>query len=225
MHNTQSKHTQAVSIEGAMARWYARQRASAPQLAEVRRLATRLGDGLPAGAAVLEIGPGPGYLAIELARLGFKVTGLDLSRTLVEIATDNARQAGVHVDFQRGDAAALPFADRTFRLIVCVAAFKNFGSPVRALNEMHRVLGDGGTAVIQDMNKEASNAAINEEVRGMDLGRINSLMTKVPLRGLRRRAYSPADFQHLAAGSAFGTCEVHTSGISVEVRLTRRPRH
>ncbi|RBQ22189.1 class I SAM-dependent methyltransferase [Spongiactinospora rosea] len=223
MRNTQRKHTQAVSMEGSMARWYARQRASGPQLAEVRRLATRLGDGLPAGAAVLEIAPGPGYLSIELARLGFKVSGLDLSRTLVEIATDNARQAGVPIDFHRGDAADLPFADETFRLTVCVAAFKNFGSPVRALNEMHRVLGEGGTAVIQDMNREASNADIDEEVRGMDLGRVNSLMTKLPLRSLRRRAYSPADFQRLAAESTFGTCEVHTYGISAEVRLTRRP--
>ncbi|GLW23996.1 methyltransferase type 11 [Microbispora amethystogenes] len=215
---------QAAGMEGAVARWYARQRASAPQLAAVRRFAAEVTAGLPAGAAVLEVAPGPGHLAVETARLGFAVTGLDLSRTFVEIATGNARRAGVHVDVLRGDAADLPFPDGSFDLVVCQAAFKNFGRPVRALDEMHRVLRPGGRAVIQDMSREASRAAVDEEIRGMGLTPLNALMTKVPLLALRRRAYSRDLFARLAAESAFGTCEIRTEGISVEVRLTRPAR-
>ena len=57
-------------MEGPLARWYARQRATESQIKAVRQHAARLTDGLASGARVLEIAPGPGYLAIEIARLG-----------------------------------------------------------------------------------------------------------------------------------------------------------
>ncbi|MDG4804526.1 class I SAM-dependent methyltransferase [Micromonospora sp. WMMD980] len=97
-------------MEGAAARWYARNRGSAAQLVEYRRQAVRLAEGLPDGAAVLEVAPGPGYLAIELARLGaYRITGLDVSRTFVALAGEAARRAGVVVDFRQGDVHDLPF--------------------------------------------------------------------------------------------------------------------
>src|SRR6185369_6635321 len=87
-------------MEGPIARWYARVRGSDSQLAGYRSQASELAGRIPVGARVLEVAPGPGYLAVELARAGVQVTGLDISRTFVEIATDNARNAGVRVDFQ-----------------------------------------------------------------------------------------------------------------------------
>jgi ubiquinone/menaquinone biosynthesis C-methylase UbiE len=222
MEKTHHRQSQAPQMEGAMARWYARQRGSAPQIAAVRRQAAQLTGGLPDGAAVLEVAPGPGYLAIEMARLGFAVTGLDMSHTFVEIAAERAHRTGVHVDFLRGDAADLPFDAGSFELVVCQAAFKNFGRPVGALDQMHRVLRAGGTAVIQDMNGDACRADIDRGVRGMGLSGPNSLMTKMTLTALRRRAYSRAGFERLAAESAFRTCDVHTDGITLEVRLTKR---
>src|SRR5256885_333332 len=85
-------------MEGPIARWYARVRGSQGQLEAYRKQASLLTAGLPRGARVLEVAPGPGYLAIEIARLGgFQVTGLDISRTFVEIAAENARQAAVAV--------------------------------------------------------------------------------------------------------------------------------
>ncbi|MFC4585490.1 class I SAM-dependent methyltransferase [Sphaerisporangium corydalis] len=218
------ERSQAPMMEGRMARWYARQRASASQMEATRASAARLTDGLPAGAAVLEVAPGPGYHAIEMARPGrVRVTGLDISRTFVELASENARQAGVEVSFTLGEAAHLPFESGSFDLVVCQAAFKNFGRPREALNEMHRVLRDGGTAVIDDMSGEASDAAIDREVRGMGLSRLNSVMTKLPLIWLRRRAFTPAQFELLVAGTAFGTCEITTDGIGLEARMTKRP--
>jgi ubiquinone/menaquinone biosynthesis C-methylase UbiE len=209
-------------MEGAVARWYAKLRRSGNQIAEYRKQAAQLTEGLPAGAKVLEVAPGPGYLAVELARLGrVQVSGLDISRTFVQIASENAREAGVNIDFRQGDAAVMPFEAESFDLIVCQAAFKNFMHPASALDEMYRVLRAGGTAVIQDMSSEASHADIAQEVQKMHLGWWSSFTTKATLEVLRRRAYSPAQFERLAAASPFGKCEIQTEGISLDVRLER----
>jgi ubiquinone/menaquinone biosynthesis C-methylase UbiE len=209
-------------MEGPIARWYARIRGSQSQLATYQAQAARLAAGLPEGARVLEVAPGPGYLAIAMARGGgLSVTGLDISRTFVEIARENAQAAGVDVDFQRGDVAQMPFARGSFDLVVCQAAFKNFTLPRSALAEMHRVLRPGGKAVIQDMSGDATHADITREVEGMNLGRLNTFTTKATLEMLRRRAYRPALFERLARTSPFQTCEITSDGIGLEVRLKK----
>jgi ubiquinone/menaquinone biosynthesis C-methylase UbiE len=93
--------------------------------------------------------------------------------------------------------------------------------PDSALSEMHRVLRSGGTAVIQDMSSEASHADIELEVARMELGWLSSFTTKATLEMLRRRAYSPARFERLAAESPFQTCEINMEGIGLEVRLRK----
>jgi ubiquinone/menaquinone biosynthesis C-methylase UbiE len=207
-------------MEGMVARWYAKLRRSGNQIEAYRKQAAQLTEGLPVGAEVLEVAPGPGYLAIEMARLGrVRVTGLDISRTFVQIAGENARQAGVSVDFRQGDAAVMPFEAESFDLIVCQAAFKNFMQPASALDEMHRVLRRGGTAVIHDMSSDASHADIEDEVRKMELGRLSTFTTKATLEMLRRRAYSPDRFKRLASESAFRGCEIQSEGIGLDIRL------
>jgi ubiquinone/menaquinone biosynthesis C-methylase UbiE len=209
-------------MEGIVARWYAKVRSSEPQIAAYRRQALQLTDGLSAGAKVLEVAPGPGYLAIEMARLGrVHVTGLDISRTFVQIASEKARQAGVSIDFHQGDSAVMPFAAESFDLIVCQAAFKNFSYPESALSEMHRVLRGGGTAVIQDMNRDVTHADIALEVHHMKLGPLTSFTTKATLESLRRRAYSAAQFERLVAESPFRTGQIRTEGIGLDIRLTK----
>jgi len=209
-------------MEGAVARWYTRLRSSKSQIETYREQAAQLTSGLPAGADVLEVAPGPGYLAIEMARLGrFHVAGLDISHTFVGIASKNAHDAGVSVDFRQGDAARMPFAADSFDLVVCQAAFKNFTLPQSALSEMYRVLRNGGSAVIQDMSRDATHSDIDHEVDGMELGRLSTFTTKATLEMLRRRAYSPAQFNRLATDSPFQTCEITAEGIGLEVRLKK----
>jgi ubiquinone/menaquinone biosynthesis C-methylase UbiE len=206
-------------MEGAMARWYTRNRGSAGQMSVYPKQAAELTAALPPGARVLEVAPGPGYFAVEVARRGFAVTGLDISHSFVEIAARYAREQGVTAEFRQGDAAALPFPDGSFDLVVCQAAFKNFQEPVRALNEMRRVLGTDGVAVIQDMSRDATNTDITTEVAAMGLARRDAIFTKVALRGLRFRAFSADRFRRLAAASEFRTCTVTASGMGLEVRL------
>jgi ubiquinone/menaquinone biosynthesis C-methylase UbiE len=225
MHSVEARRwrLKGPEMEGRMARWYAGIRNSASQIEEYRRQASLLTKDLPAGADLLEVAPGPGYLAVEIARPGrFQVTGLDISRSFVQIAGENARQAGLRIDFIQGDAAVMPFASGSFDLVVCQAAFKNFVYPASALDEMHRVLRTGGTAVIQDLSSDATHADIELEVSRMELGRLSSFMTMATLEMLKRRAYSPAQFERLAAGSPFAAWEIRTEGIGLEIRLTKQ---
>jgi 2-polyprenyl-3-methyl-5-hydroxy-6-metoxy-1,4-benzoquinol methylase len=72
-------------MEGVIAAWYAK--VSAKSLGEFRDEASRVAMRLRAGDRVLEIAPGPGFLAIELAKLGpYRVSGVDISHSFVRIA-------------------------------------------------------------------------------------------------------------------------------------------
>jgi ubiquinone/menaquinone biosynthesis C-methylase UbiE len=211
MPNVHRKPYKGLAMEGVIADWYAKN--TGRDLAPFQALAARIAERLSLGAKILEIAPGPGYLAIALARSGrYDITGLDISHSFVAIATKNAAKAGVVVDFRVGDAAAMPFADTSFDFIVCRAAFKNFTEPLQALCEMQRVLKPAGQALIIDLRQDASNAAIDREVRDMNLPWLGRAMTAAILKyALRPRAYSLADIRAMAA-AAFRGCEIETGG-------------
>jgi ubiquinone/menaquinone biosynthesis C-methylase UbiE len=211
-----------VAMEGSIARWYARTRGTPSQLALWERQAAEVTRGLPEGAEVLEVAPGPGYFAIAMAQLGrVHVSTLDISHTFVEIASENALRAGVDVAIRWGDVSAMPFPDRSFDLVVCQAAFKNFRWPQGAIYEIYRVLRPGGEARIEDMRSDATDAAIRDEVTAMGLGKMRAFWTTRALRSLRRRAYSREQFERFAALSPFGNCTVESNPIGLEVRLVK----
>jgi ubiquinone/menaquinone biosynthesis C-methylase UbiE len=214
------KAYKGIGMEGMIATWYAKSTGRA--MAEYRNLAKRIADGLRPGDSVLEVAPGPGYLAIALAQLGScRITGLDISRTFIRIARENAVRGGVDVDFREGDAAAMPFAAEAFDVVVCRAAFKNFSDPVGALREMHRVLRSGGRALILDMRNDASGQSINDEVAKMQLGRIDAFLTRTALSALRKRAYSKQDFERMAQATSFGRCDIREEPLGFEVTLRK----
>jgi ubiquinone/menaquinone biosynthesis C-methylase UbiE len=221
MQLTQDKGYKGMGMEGRIASWYARNTAN--DMAEFERLAERVTQMIPSGSRILEVAPGPGYLAIEIARRGsYAITGLDISKTFVEIATANARRASVEVDFRHGNASAMPFADDTFDLILCRAAFKNFSQPVAAMNEMHRVLKPQGRALIIDLRKDASADDISAYIKDANIGWANSLIYKVTFRYLLiPRAYSKPQFTEMAASSRFGRAEISESGIGFEITLRK----
>jgi ubiquinone/menaquinone biosynthesis C-methylase UbiE len=207
-------------MEGAIARWYARN--TAANMHNFREEAGRYAAQLADGAAVLEIAPGPGYLAVELARFGrFRVTGIDYSHTFVELCSANALAARVTAEFRQGDAAHLPFGNDAFDFIICRAAFKNFGDPAGALGEMHRVLRPGGTAVIVDLRKDAGNREIAREVARMNQSWFNAMLTRGALRSLRARAYTREAFERMIAQTPFGRAGIRQDGIGFEITLAK----
>jgi ubiquinone/menaquinone biosynthesis C-methylase UbiE len=189
-----------------------------------RALATRLRAMLPQGGDVLEVAPGPGYFAIEVAEGGaYRVTGLDISRTMVELARTNAAEAGVEVDFHQGGASAMPFADDSFDLLTCSAAFKNFSEPHKALEEMYRVLRPGGTALVVDLHRDVPMSEIRKYFGGMGLGTIERWMTVATFRFmLLKRAYTRAEFEQMLADIPFRNKEIRIDdGVGLEVLLRK----
>ena len=104
---------------------------------------------------------------------------------------------------------------------MCQAAFKNFGKPVVAIDEMYRVLRPGRTAVIQDMSHESTPADIQAELQRMGISRLSGIVVGRTLALLRLRAASEERWRELASLSRFGTAEISRYGITTEVRLTR----
>jgi ubiquinone/menaquinone biosynthesis C-methylase UbiE len=215
------KGYRGLPLEGVQARWYAK--TTARDMARYREAAAAVAHQAASGSSVLEVAPGPGFLAIELARLGnYRIVGLDISKTFVQMAADNATKAGVAVTFRRGDAASMPFEPDSFDLIVCRAAFKNFREPVRALREMHRVLRPGGKALIMDLRRDAPAEQLDAYVNSMGLSWINTLITKWIFRyGLVKSAYSPEQLRQMTADTPFQTCEVQAAGIGMEVSFRK----
>jgi len=126
---------------------------------EYRQLARRVipTDG-PVPTAILDIGTGPGYVAIEIARLTgsrAKVTGIDLSEAMLRLAEENARVASVaqHTEWRLADAAAKPFADASFDLVVSSGSLHHWADPAAILTEVDRVLRPDGRAYIRDSKR------------------------------------------------------------------------
>jgi len=222
MQTNQDKGYKGAGMNGRIAAWYAKN--TAKDMAEFRSLAERLAKELPSGSRVLEVAPGPGYLSVELAKRGqYEITGLDISQSFVEIATENARKAAVKIDFKQGNASSMPFADDTFDLIACRAAFKNFSQPVEAMNEMHRVLKPDARALIIDLRKNASGGEIDDYIKKIELGWMDSLVYRLTFRYmLIPRAYSKEQFLEMALRSRFGGSRIAESGIGFETTLTKR---
>nr|WP_312853870.1 class I SAM-dependent methyltransferase [Thermoactinomyces mirandus] len=95
-----------VGIYGLAAKWYDRNSRKS-RLAEMREYADEVAAHVGKNANILEVAPGPGYLAIELARKGFNVTGVEISPDFVKIEKANAKEANVSVDFKEGNASKL----------------------------------------------------------------------------------------------------------------------
>ncbi len=208
-------------MEGFVAKWYAT--STKRSLEDFRALARRVAGSLQPRGAVLEIAPGPGYFAIELAKKGdYRVTGLDISKTFVDLARERAAAEKVKVDFQLGNASEMPFEDESFDFTLCRAAFKNFSDPVRALQEMYRVLKPGGRAVIIDLKRDASKEAVDRMVEGLSLGRFSQWTTKVTFHMmLLKRAYTRAQFEEMIGRTKFSKTEIDESETGLEITMTR----
>src|SRR5216683_4729537 len=98
-----------------------------------------------AGNKVLDVACGTGVVAITAARLGAKVTGLDLTPELLAHARENASIAKVEVSWYEGDVESLPFDDAAFDVVVSQFGHMFAPRPEVAIGEMLRVLKPGGT--------------------------------------------------------------------------------
>jgi ubiquinone/menaquinone biosynthesis C-methylase UbiE len=135
---------------------------------EYRRLARHVVEMgvLPPGGRVLDVGTGPGFVAIEVARLlqgsgcedfdlSRAVVGLDLSQAMLTLAAENAQREGLDgaLTWREGDAKAMPFDDGEFDFVVSSGSLHHWEDPLPVLDEIARVLKDNGQCIVRDSKR------------------------------------------------------------------------
>lgn len=99
-------------------------------------------------ASLLDVGCGTGtFLSIVSKRFDVKVSGIDISPGMIEKSRE---MLGGGADLRVGDSEHLPWNDKSFDVVTCIASFHHYPNPEPVLMEMKRVLKPGGRVIIAD---------------------------------------------------------------------------
>jgi len=150
--------------------------------------------------SVLEIGPGPGYVGLELLRAApdAALTGCEISPAMIEQAQKNAREYGLtdRARYVEGNCMQMPFADALFDAVFSNGSMHEWEDPVRVFGEIHRVLKPGGVLCISDMRRDV-NPLVKwaiycttkpREIRPGFLTSLHASYTAEEMRGLLERS-------------------------------------
>ena len=107
----------------------------------------------------LDAGCGTGFLSLELAARGHRVTGVDFAPAMVAEARRKAAARGVPIRFEEADAEQLPFAPGSFDLVISRHVLWTLPHPEAAIDEWIRVLRPGARLVIVDGQFDAGALA------------------------------------------------------------------
>lgn len=179
--------------------------ASMPQMRLLRWYVARRALALAQQGHAVDLGCGPGHLAVELAQeaLNLHVTGVDLSEEMLAQAGAFAEHSGVgdRVSFKYGDAQEIPFPNDSLNLVLSTLSLHHWSVPTAVLDEIARVLRPGGSFVIFDLRRDMALPVwlvlwfATNYVVPAPLKRVNE-----PL-GSRDAAYTPDEAADLAARS------------------------
>ncbi len=199
------------------------------------------------GARILDIGCGTGRHSIEMARRGYRLTGIDLSDSMLSRAKENAAAAGVSVDFRLGDARDLHF-EKEFELVImlCEGAF-----PLMETDEMNfrilegaaRALKPGGKMIFTTLNAlfplfhsvkefmESNAGETGTKYDGLDFDlmtfRDHNITGVDDDSGVRRdlrcdeRYYAPSEITWMMTSLGFGTTEIFGAKLGAFSRKDR----
>jgi ubiquinone/menaquinone biosynthesis C-methylase UbiE len=153
-------------------------------------------------ARALDVACGPGFLTLALARRCAEATGFDATDAFLDLARKEARDRGQdNIQFQQGNAEALPYDDGAFDLVTCRAAFHHFPEPDRVLAEMTRVAAPGGRVLVADLLGSESD----EQAQLHD--RVERLCDPT-----HTRALPASEFSHLFANAGLVSVrDIHSS--------------
>ena len=110
---------------------------------------------------VLEVGCGLGTDAVNFARHGARYTGVDLTEASIELVRGRFGLEGLTAELRTADAENLPFANECFDLVYSHGVLHHTPDTQRAINEVHRVLKPGGTAMVMLYHKNSFNYRVN----------------------------------------------------------------
>ena len=122
----------------------------------------------------LDVGCGTGFLSLELAGRGHRVTGIDFAPQMLAEARKKPMAQGVAVRFEEGDAEQLPFAEGSFDLVMTRHVLWTLPHPEQAIDEWIRVLRPGGRLAAMDsqfdpsvLERSPQNARSSAEYAGI----------------------------------------------------------
>jgi ubiquinone/menaquinone biosynthesis C-methylase UbiE len=123
----------------------------------------------PGARDVLDIGTGPGHIAILVAKShpSVRVTAIDLAESMLVRARRNLARSGVgdRVEVLRRDAKATRFSDASFDLVLSNSLVHHLPEPIAFFRELVRVSRAGAGLLVRDLLRPTSSAALEELVR------------------------------------------------------------
>lgn len=105
---------------------------------------------------ILDIATGTGDFAIESLKLNpEKVVGVDISEGMLNVGREKMKKKGIDhiITMESGDSENLRFEDNNFDAVIVAFGVRNFENLEKGLQEMNRVLNEGGKAVILEFSK------------------------------------------------------------------------
>ncbi len=159
------------------------------------------------GKALLEVGCGIGTDLVRFARGGAVSTGVDLSKTALELARQNARLAEVEIDLKLANGEALPFEDSSFDVVYAHGVLQYTADPRLMVEECRRVLRPHGEAIFMVYNRVSWLNALSKVMR-VDLEHQDAPVL---------RKYSIAEYRTLLSG--FESVRVVPERFPVKTRL------
>ncbi|MCB1519027.1 MAG: methyltransferase domain-containing protein [Hyphomicrobiaceae bacterium] len=124
---------------------------------EAELIATLIGP--LAGTRILDVGCGDGEAAVQFARNGAEVIGLDADPRMLVAARERAKASETTITFVDGDICSLSFADGTFDAVIAMTVLCFVSDAERAVQEMARVLRPGGRLVLGELGRYSLWAA------------------------------------------------------------------
>jgi SAM-dependent methyltransferase len=163
---------------------------------------------LTEGCRLLDVGAGPGRHAIELAKRGMRVVGVDSSSKFMNIARQDAAEAGVEVSFFEMDACDLPFEDEFDAVIsICEGAFGLGLEDLRILRGIARAMKPGGHAAVASANVyhilSSSHSGIFDPVNALfkQTVQVNGEDGSVRAFEMWNSCYTPRELEWIANGA------------------------
>ncbi|BDF69242.1 hypothetical protein CE91St41_02230 [Oscillospiraceae bacterium] len=161
---------------------------------------------------LLEVGPGPGYVGLEVAKaLGIStLTGCEISPAMIAVAEKNAAEYGIPARYVRGNAMEMPFPDGSFDCVVSNGSLHEWEQPRRVLDEIYRVLRPGGRYCITDLRRDVAAWK-----KWFICATTKPAALRPGYRSSLAAAYTPPEIAELLAGSRLSGAKVEAGFFSL----------
>lgn len=156
----------------------------------------------PAETVFLDVGCGPGFHALRLARRGYQVCAVDFSPSVLEFARENVVAAGLQerIELSQQDLISLNFSDSRFERILCWGVLMHVPELERAIGELSRVLAPGGKLIISEANMHSLEATLLRILRRVCGRRANTRRTSAGIEHWKNTPAGPLMTRNIDIG-------------------------